>query len=147
MYLEDRILIDRPPRGLYALLSDLERHKDLLPGYLESRIVERKGETVVLQREAFIHGRRRRWKSEVSMEADRRIHFRQLEGPLKGMHVLWSLEPKDRGTELRISHDVYVRPWWKKWWMERVVAKPAIERTARLVLEALKQAAEARIPL
>jgi len=147
MHLEDSILIDCTPQGLYTLISDVERHKDLLPGYKESRIVERKDEVVVLQREAMIHGRLRRWKSEVSLEENRGIHFRQLEGPFEGMRVRWDLEAKDRGTELRIIHDVEVKPWWKKWWVERVVAKPAIEATARIVLVAIKQAAEARIPL
>ena len=147
MHLQDCIFIDCPPPGLFALISDVERHKDLLPGYLVSRIVERKDQIFILQREAMISGRRRRWTSEVSMEEDRRIYFRQLEGPLKGMQVQWNLKPQGTGTELQIVHDVRVKPWWKKWWMERVVAKPAIERTARLVLEAIKRAAEARVPL
>lgn len=142
MHLEDSILIDCSPKGLYSLISDVERHRDLLPGYLESRIVERKQETFILQREAVIHGRRRRWKSEVYMEEDRCIYFRQLEGPLEGMRVRWHLEPRGQGTKLRIVHDVQVKTWWKKWWLEQVVAKPAINSTARIVLEAIKRAAE-----
>jgi len=145
MHLEDSILIDCPPPALFALISDVEGHKDLLPGYLESRIIDRHEDVVVLQRQAVIHGRMRRWTSEVSVEENHAIHFRQLEGPLEGMLVRWDLEPKDGQTELRIIHDVSVKPWWKKWWMERMVAKPAIEKTARAVLDALKLAAEARV--
>lgn len=147
MRLEDTIEIDCPSAPLYQLISDVERHADLLPGYRESRIVERKTETLVLQREALIQGRLRRWKSEVYMEEGRAIHFRQLEGPLEGMRVHWDLIPLGETTQLRIVHDVRVKSWWKKWWIERWVAKPAIEKTARLVLEAVKRAAEARIRL
>jgi len=147
MHLEDSVLIDCPPRALYALISDVERHKDLLPGYQESRIVDRAEDVLVLQRRAMIHGRMRCWKSEVSMEENRSIHFRQLEGPLRGMQVRWDLEPEGQQTKLRIIHDVSVKPWWKKWWMEQVIARPAIEKTARMVLEALKLAAEARVPV
>jgi ribosome-associated toxin RatA of RatAB toxin-antitoxin module len=147
MRLEDNILIDCSLPGLYELISDVEHHKDLLPGYRESRIVDRHDDVIVLQREAIIHGRLRRWKSEVSMEEDHGLQFRQLEGPLEGMRVFWDLEPKGPRTELRIIHEVDVTPWWKKWWIERFIAKPAIEKTARIVLEAIKQAAEARYPL
>lgn len=144
MRLEDAVLIDCPPAPLYRLISDLERHTELLPGYLESRIVGRRNGTLVLQREAIIRGRLRRWKSEVSMEEGRAVHFHQMEGPLKGMQVHWDLEPQGQTTRLRIVHEVHVKSWWKKWWMERWIAKPAIEKTARLVLEAIKQAAETR---
>ncbi|MFA5975296.1 MAG: SRPBCC family protein [Elusimicrobiota bacterium] len=144
MLLEDAIEIDCPPAPLFKLISDVEHHVNLLPGYLESSIVERRADTFVLQREAIIHGRVRRWKSEVSLEEGCSIHFRQLEGPLEGMRVHWDMEPKGQATKLRIVHDVRVKPWWKKWWLERWIAKPAIEKTARAVLEAIKRAAEMR---
>ena len=147
MLLENAILIDCPAAPLYQLISDVEHHTELLPGYLESHIVERKTDTFVLQRKAIIHGRLRNWKSEVYMEEGRAVHYRQLEGPLVGMRVHWDLEPRGQATQLRIVHDIRVKPWWKKWWMEHVVAKTAIEKTVRLVLEATKQAAEARVRL
>jgi ribosome-associated toxin RatA of RatAB toxin-antitoxin module len=145
MLLEDSILIDCPPASVYQLISDVERHAELCPVYLESKIVEYKNDTFVLQREGIIHGRHRRWKSEVFMEDGRAIHFRQLEGPLVGMRVDWIIEPAaEKKTELRIIHDIHVRPWWRKWFMERVVAKPSIEPTVKRVLESFKQAAEMR---
>jgi len=147
MHLEDAIQIDCPVKDLYNVISDVEGHAALLPGYVESRIVDRQDDHVVLQREAIIHGKRRRWKSEVRFELNQALHFRQLEGPFEGMQVLWGIKPRGSSTELRIIHDVSIKPWWKKWWVELVIAKPAIERTARLVLESIKLAAEARIPL
>jgi len=147
MRLEDAIVINCPSTRLYAMLSDVESHAALLPGYRESRIVEHIGNDCVLQREAIINGTLRRWKSQVHFEQERALHFRQLEGPFEGMRVLWDLEPKGAATELRIVHEVSIKPWWKKWWMELVIAKPAIERTARIVLESIKMAAEARVPL
>ena len=143
--LEDWIVIDCAPKPLYEIISDVEGHTTLLPGYSESKIIEhRPNGNVILQREAVIHGRRRRWKSEVSFEEGKTLRFRQLEGPLTDMKVAWSLEPIPQGTRFRIIHDVDVRPWWKKWWMEQLIAKPAIEATARTVLKAIKVAAEAR---
>lgn len=142
MHLEDQVLIDRPVKFLYALVSDLERHVSLLPGYSESRILSWEGDTCLLRREAIIAGHKRRWTSKVSFRPDRAIYFVQQEGPLRGMKVAWELIPEGQTTWLRITHDINVRPWWKKWWMERVVAKPAIETTARFVLAAIKYTAE-----
>jgi len=145
--LQDSILIQRPAAEVYSLISDLEGHQNLLPGYIESRIIEQIRGGCVLQRKAVIHGKLRNWKSLVHFEPDRALHFEQLEGPLKGMQVHWKLNPVREQTWLEIIHSVHVRPWWKRWWMERVVAKPAIEQTARLVLKAIQQAAEQKVAL
>lgn len=140
--LEDSIHIHRSRSDLYRLISDVEGHAVLLPGYSESKIIQQDGDHYVVQREAIIHGRKRRWTSEVRFEPDRALHFRQLEGPLRDMKILWELSEEDSTTQLRITHEMDVRPRWKGWWMERFVAKPAIEKTARRVLEAIKESAE-----
>lgn len=144
MRLSDSILIDCPLESLYRLASDVERHAEILPGYIESRIVERNENVCILQREAIINGNRLRWKSEVRLEDQKAIHFRQSEGPFKGMTVLWGFKSQGHVTLLSIIHDLHLRPRWKGWWIERRVAKPAIECTARLVLEAIKRTAEAK---
>ncbi len=142
MRLEDSIVIQRSSRQIYDLIKDVERHAQLLPGYIESRIVERKNGSYIVQREALMAGRVRRWKSEIWMEDGKCMHFRQVEGPLAGMHVRWVLEPHEEATRMSIIHDVRMKPRWKGWWFERWVAKPAIERTAREVLNAIKNVAE-----
>jgi ribosome-associated toxin RatA of RatAB toxin-antitoxin module len=144
MRLEDSIVIDCPPDQLYTLVKDVERHVELLPGYRESRIVERKEESCIVQREAVMAGILRRWKSEVWLDEGKGLRFRQVEGPLKDMRVQWLLEPEDQGTRMSIIHDIHAKPRWKGWWFERWVAKPAIEKTARNVLTAIKKAAEAK---
>jgi ribosome-associated toxin RatA of RatAB toxin-antitoxin module len=145
MKLTDSILIDCPQPSLYQMLSDIERHAEILPGYLESRVVERKADSCVVQREAIIHGKRHRWKSEVWFEEGKAIHFRQSEGLLKGMRVDWCLDHNAKVSRLKIIHDVTLQPRWRGWWIERWVAKPAIEHTARHVLEAIKVIAEKQI--
>ncbi len=142
LQLKDSIEVHCSVDHLYGVISDVERHASLLPGYIESRIVERRSEGAVVQREAMIHGRRRRWLSLVHWEPNVGLHFEQLEGPLQGMRIQWLIAPATQGASLCIRHDVHVRPWWKRWWMERWVAKPAIEKTARLVLKAIKSVAE-----
>ncbi|OGR88944.1 MAG: hypothetical protein A2992_06890 [Elusimicrobia bacterium RIFCSPLOWO2_01_FULL_59_12] len=143
----DSILINCSQDSLYRFLSDVERHPEVLPGYLESRIVEQKDGFCVVQREAIIRGKRRRWKSEVWFEEGKAIHFRQAEGLLKGMRVDWCLEHDSKMSRLKIIHELNLKPRWRGWWIERWVAKSAIEQTARLVLEAIKNVAEKRIAL
>ena len=142
MRLEDSILIHCSSHDLYDLIKDVERHVELLPGYTKSQIVERKNDSCIVQREAIMAGQIRRWKSEVWMDEGKGMRFRQVEGPLAGMNVQWILEPQDEDTRMSIIHDVRVKPRWKGWWIERWIAKPAIKRTARHVLDAIKVEAE-----
>lgn len=145
MRLEESIEIERPSHEIYAMVHDVEAHVQLLPGYRESRIVERKADSVIVQREADMEGVRRRWKSEIWFDEGKSLRFQQVEGPLKGMQVLWLLEPQsESSTRLSIIHDVRSEPRWNRWWTERWVYKPAIEKTAHKVLAALKFAAETK---
>ena len=58
------------------------------------------------------------------------------------MHIEWILSPEKDDTRMSIVHDLHVKPRWKGWWLERLIAKPTIEQTARNVLAAIKFAAE-----
>lgn len=142
MTLQDEILVECPAENLYELIQDVPAHSSLLPGYRESTVISRSGNHGVVRRQAVIHGKLRGWTSEVRWEPGRALHFVQREGPLKGMHVEWLIIPCANGSVLKITHEVNVTSWWKKWWMERWVARPAIEKTARIVLEAIKTTAE-----
>src|SRR5260221_13602635 len=82
MRLEDSILIHCSSHDLYDLIKDVERHVELLPGYTKSQIVERKNDSCIVQREAIMAEQIRRWKSEVWMDEDKGMRFRQVEGPL-----------------------------------------------------------------
>src|SRR4051812_7440508 len=99
MRLEDGILIEKPARHIYQLISDVEGHVKILPGYQESRIVSA-GPPCILLRQAIINGRQRRWKSEVHFDNGKAVRFKQIEGPLAGMRVTWELSPKGNGTWL-----------------------------------------------
>ncbi len=142
MRLEDKILIKCTAEALYQMVSDVEGHARLLPGYTESRIIEKKKGTWLIQRAALINGKKRRWKSEVWFTPGQAIHFRQMEGPFKGMEIQWMISPGETYTVMSIVHKLHIQPRWKGWWLERFIAKPAIETTARRVLEAIKSVAE-----
>src|SRR5262245_21527985 len=99
------IVINRPLKEVYALAEQVERYPEFLPGYIESRIIGRDGQRILLARKAKIDNTLHAWMSWATFEPPHTIHFEHAEGPLKGMQVFWQfLEIAPFETELVIVH-------------------------------------------
>jgi ribosome-associated toxin RatA of RatAB toxin-antitoxin module len=144
--LEHRIAIDRPLQVAYALARDVERYPEFLPGYIESKIVARAGERMLLQRSALVGGYIQEWKSWASFPDDRTLIFEHAEGPLKGMNVLWRFDARSQDqTELTITHQFPQRSIiGVRWFRDYFVYRPNIDRLASHVAAAFKTACESR---
>jgi ribosome-associated toxin RatA of RatAB toxin-antitoxin module len=144
--LEHSILINRPLTDVFALARQVETYPDFLPGYIESRIVERRGETLLLQRAAIVRGKHYRWQSFVQFEENRAITFEQAEGPLRGMKVVWAFEAEDaEKTRVTITHEFQLtQPLGLGRLLERFYFAPRISEIASQVVKALKRTCEVR---
>jgi ribosome-associated toxin RatA of RatAB toxin-antitoxin module len=142
--LEHSTLIEKPLKEVYALARQVERYPEFLPGYIESRILERHGDKALLSRAAKLDGRILRWTSWVSFRQDESMLFEQAEGPLKGMRVRWDFTSKQtHQTQVTITHRFHIaRPRVIGWLKERFIFRPKIDRIASQVVAALKQACE-----
>ena len=133
--LQHTAVIERPLRDTYRLAQQVERYPEFLPGYLESRIIERQGERLLLQRKALVEGEIKEWKSWASFLDSQTIVFEHAEGPLKGMTVTWEFNAlSPNSTELAITH-----------LFETDHYKPAIDHLANLVINAFKTACECKL--
>lgn len=143
--LRHAIVINRPLEEVYALAKDVERYPEFLPGYLESKIVDRQGDRLLLQRKATLRGEIKQWKSWASF-SPQGITFEHAEGPLKGMQAVWRFQTLTPSrTELVISHSFEIRePQGWGWILEKFVYKPRISELAEQVVRAFKQACENR---
>lgn len=142
--LKHSVTIDRPVRDVYALAEQVERYPEFLPGYVESRVLERQGDQTLLQRKALVRGRLHEWRSWVRFTRDQAIQFEHAAGPLQGMQVVWNFTPlSESRTELVIRHAVQVR---RRGILGRVLEKwffaPRINEIADQVILAFKLAAE-----
>jgi coenzyme Q-binding protein COQ10 len=137
-------VIECPVSEVYALASQVERYPEFLPGYLESRILERESDRVLLQRSAMVAGAVKKWKSWASFKENETILFEHAEGPLKGMRARWTftaLSPHQ--TALEITHDFEMAgPRGFRRIIETMQYKREIDRLASLIVVAFKKAAE-----
>ena len=142
--LEHAIRIDRPLGVVYALAAEVERYPEFLPGYLESRIIERRNGDVLLERRAYVQGKLTQWKSWAHFTPDRAIEFEHAAGPLAGMKVRWlftALSPYE--TYLQIIHQFPpFRRLTLPWFREKLVYKPGINQMAHRVVQSFKKACE-----
>jgi ribosome-associated toxin RatA of RatAB toxin-antitoxin module len=78
---------------MYALINDIERYPEFVPGCVAARVVERKDNEVV----ALLSIRRGPLKTEFStrnlLEPDRRVLMQLVSGPFRVLEGLWTLTP------------------------------------------------------
>jgi len=140
--------IDAPPALVFALARDLERWPDLLPHYLEVRVLERHGDGALTARMIAIRSivpllgygfpvawRARTWSDESTL----RLRFVHHGGATDGMDVTWYIEPSISGSRVRIEHSFGARvPGWPAL-VDRLFTRPIATRT----LASFKAIAEA----
>lgn len=141
-HIEDSIIIKGELEDIYNLAQQVERYPEFIPGYLESRIVEFRDGKPVIKRVTLVNGKPLGWRSIASFQKNGLIEFEQIEGRLKGMRAKWIFEEVPEGTKVVITHDFKLNLPVIGWFMEILVAKPAVSRVAQTVLEALKRKIE-----
>lgn len=86
-------LIAEPPARMYALINDIERYPEFVPGCTAARIVERRATEIV----ATLNIRRGPLKAEFTtrnlLEPDRRVLMQLVSGPFRVLEGPWTLTP------------------------------------------------------
>jgi len=138
-HIEDSIVIRGELKNIYNVARDVESYPKFIPGYLESKIVEFREGKPVIKRVTLVKGKPIAWRSIASFQSDKSIEFEQIEGRLRGMKARWIFEEVSEGTKVIITHDFTLGPPLIGRFLETFVAKPAVSRMAKTVLEALKK--------
>lgn len=86
-------LVALPPERLYALITDIERYPEFVPGCTHARIESREGHDVV----ATLGVQRRALQTEFTtrntQDPPRAVTMRLVRGPFKTLEGLWSVRP------------------------------------------------------
>jgi ribosome-associated toxin RatA of RatAB toxin-antitoxin module len=142
--LEHSVQIDRPLSDVYSLATQVDRYPEFLPGYLESRVIERRNGDLLLERKAFVKGKIRQWRSWARFCPAEAIHFEHAEGPLKGMQVKWiftAMSP--HRTQLKIIHLFPdFRVFSLAWIREKFIYRSGVNKMATQVVQSFKKACE-----
>jgi ribosome-associated toxin RatA of RatAB toxin-antitoxin module len=140
MITKDVIVIDEDLNKVYSIASDIDKQHEFIPGYKPSKIIGRTEEgALIVERTAEIDGKEMKWQSSAEFIENKAINFKQLEGKLKGMDIIWEFESVDEGTKITIEHDFKLNIPVIGWLAERYIAKPKIDKITRGVLEGLKK--------
>src|SRR3954468_20715610 len=97
-------LIAEAPARMYALINDIERYPEFVPGCVGAKVIERKDHEVV----AMLDIRRGPLKTEFTtrnlLEPDRRVLMQLVSGPFRVLEGLWTLNPLgDLGCRIELE--------------------------------------------
>jgi ribosome-associated toxin RatA of RatAB toxin-antitoxin module len=140
--------IEAPPALVFALARDLERWPDLLPHYLDVRVLERHADGALTARmvairpiiRLFGYGLPVTWRARTwSDDAALQLRFVHQGGATNGMDVTWRIEPTTPGCRVTIEHEFRPRlPGWSSL-VDRLFTRPIATHT----LATFKAVAEA----
>jgi ribosome-associated toxin RatA of RatAB toxin-antitoxin module len=86
-------LVAQPPARLYAIISDVERYPDFVPGCTHAKIESRSEHEVI----ATVGVRRGALSTQFTtrneLEPDRRVTMNLVRGPFRMLHGEWLLTP------------------------------------------------------
>ena len=96
-------LVALPPAELYALITDIERYPEFVPGCTVARIESRGEREVVATLGVRRGGLDTEFTTRNTLDPDRSVAMRLERGPFKSLEGLWSLRPVgDSGCEVSL---------------------------------------------
>ena len=120
--------------------SDFEAWPQFIPTYKEVKVIERKGNKMVIERKGSVGGRDVLWKSEAELFPSERIRSKQVIGPIPDMEIEWLFEDVEEGTRIRLIHNfLYKKPPLIGWIIGRLIVKRIVSGMAQKTLEAIKK--------
>ena len=140
-----------PANLVFELARDVARWPDLLPHYLEVRVLERHDDGSLTARmvatrrlvRALGYGMPVAWRARVAADPrELRLRFQHRGGATNGMDVTWRIEPAADGCRVTIEHAFQPRlPGWATF-VDTLFVRPIAGRTLA-TFKAIAEAADA----
>jgi coenzyme Q-binding protein COQ10 len=96
-------LVNQPPAKLYALINDVERYPLFLPWCTHARVESRTPWEIVATigvRQGAFHGE---FTTRNTLEPDRRVEMRLVDGPFRLLEGQWLLTPVEAGSRVDLT--------------------------------------------
>ena len=140
---ENTVYIKAKRDKCFSVVSDFEAWPQFVPMYKEVKVIERKGNKMVIERKGNVGGREVFWKSEAELMPPDVIRSRQIIGPIPDMEIEWRFEDELEGTRIRLLHSFhYKKPPLIGWIIGRLIVKRIVSGMAQKTLEAIKRRVE-----
>lgn len=130
-------LVRLPPSRLYALITDIERYPEFVPGCSYARIEQAGEREVVATLGVRRGGLETRFTTRNTLEPDRAVVMRLERGPFRTLEGEWTLQPMgDAGctVTLRLRFEFESR-------LTGMMLTPVIEQTAGSLVDAFVERA------
>lgn len=95
--------------AMFDLAADIERYPEFLPGFLDSRVLRREGERLLVEQRIGAAGLTYRFQSEAVLDRPTRIHVRSGSFPFRRLDEEWRFEPRDGGCLVIFEADYELR--------------------------------------
>lgn len=137
---ENTIIIPAKREKVFSVSTDFEAWPQFIPTYKEVRIIERKGNKMVIERKGSVGLREVLWRSEAELFPSQRISSRQVIGPIPDMEIEWLFEDVQEGTRIRLMHSFsYKKLPLIGWVIGRLIVARVVSGMAQKTLEAIKK--------
>lgn len=98
-------LLEFPREDVFAVIADVERYPEFLPGCRAARILEREGDDLLVEQELGIGSWRWRFRTRAHLDAPHSIRIRSREAPFAHLDQCWRFEQRPDG-HCRVSLEV-----------------------------------------
>jgi len=135
-------LIARPPARLFALISDIERYPEFVPGCTFARIEARSAHEVIATLGVRRGALRAQFTTRNELEPDRRVTMNLVRGPFRVLAGEWLLTPlADAGCQVSLSmRFAFANP------VSAVILEPLFAQTVGALVDAFVARARSTDP-
>jgi len=111
MHTENHITIQGPIDRVFELAAEVTRWPEILPHYRWVKLISQDGRRRVVEMAAHRDGIPVKWVSiQEPIPTEKRILFRHIGGPTRGMDVEWTMRDNDGLVHVTINHEF--KPVW-----------------------------------
>jgi ribosome-associated toxin RatA of RatAB toxin-antitoxin module len=135
-------LIAQPPARLFALISDVERYPEFVPGCTHARIESRAPHEVVATIGVRRGALRAQFTTRNELDPDRRVSMHLVRGPFRLLEGEWLIVPiGEQGCRVELTmRFAFSNP------VTAVIFEPLFEETIGSLMDAFVARARAREP-
>ncbi len=94
---------------LYAMVADIERYPDFLPGWEDARILVRTGEVMEVVQTVRAGPMPVRFRTRARTRPSRALDIQGSDGPFRRLHITWRFRPAEEGCRIELRIEVEVR--------------------------------------
>lgn len=92
-YYKEERLLPYTQAQVFDLVADVERYHEFVPGWLAARIVERKGDELIVDQVIGLGAFRLEFVSHTSLRSPDHAHVVARDGPFRYLDINWFFEP------------------------------------------------------